>query len=288
VKAILDSQIVKKSGVTDQVRGLLESSEEVQTVLKELNLNPLTDIDQLTVAVCSGTDPDKGLIILRGKFDIEKFKAKADDAAKDFKDFVTIHKAPDGTGGQHTVYEVTPPGAPTSIFVAFASKTTIVAGAAKDYVLDALDKETGRKKTQLKNKDVQDLLSRLDSKLMIAVAMPAKTVSAIKQVPDIAREYLDKMTDIIVGVEFDKDIKANLIVTARKASDATALNDTLTNGLDTATILLTAAAQQNKDMRVALNVVKSIRPSMREKTITVEVTVTLDMIQQLLKNLPQP
>ncbi len=283
VKAIFDSPIAQKTGLTDTVKQALESVDEVQSVLKELNLNPLTDIDQVTVAVCSGSDPDKGLMIVRGRFDVDKFKAKAEEAAKDYKDILTIHKSPDGMGGQHTVYEVATGS--QSVFVAFAGKTTIVAGAAKDYVLDALDKETGKRTTKLKSKEVQELLGRLDPKLMIAVAVPAKTIADNPQVPDLAKPYLEKMTDVVFGVEFDKDVKARLVVTAIKASDAASLKDTLSKGVNQATALLAVVVNDQPQLEPVLDIVKSIKPKLKDRTIVIDAAVSGDLVEQLLKNL---
>src|SRR5262245_16856658 len=94
VKAILESPLVKNAGLTAQVKDLLGSVEEVDSVLKELNFDPLKDIEQVTVAICSGSDTDKGLVIVRGKFDVEKMRARAEQAAKENKEILTIHKAP--------------------------------------------------------------------------------------------------------------------------------------------------------------------------------------------------
>src|SRR5262249_10883517 len=155
------------------------------------------------------------------------FRTKAEEAAKDYKDIVTVHKSPDGMGGQHTVYEIAAPGASQSVFVSLANKNTIIAGAAKDYVLDALDKVTGKKTTQLKNKETAELLTRLDPKMAVALAMPAKTLSDNPQMPAQAQEFLKKMTDVVLGVEIDKDVKVHVVVTAKKAADAVALNQSL-------------------------------------------------------------
>jgi len=284
-KAIFDSQLAKRHGVTDAAKQGLESIDEVQSILKELNFNPLTDLEQLTFAVCSGSDPDKGLVIFRGKFDIEKFRTKADEAAKDHKDVVTVHMSPDGMGGQHTVYEIAFPGSNQPLFVSLANKNIIVAGAAKDYVLDALDKVTGKKTTQLKNKDTAELLTRLDPKMAVAVAMPAKTLSDNPQMPAQAQEFLKKMTDVVLGVEIDKYVKVHVVVTAKKAADAMALNQSLTQGINTGTALLSLLANNEPGLQPVLDLLKSIRPKLKDRTIMVELEISGDTIEKLLKEI---
>jgi hypothetical protein len=285
VKALFDSKLAKDNGVTAAVKDLLGSVDEAQSVLKDLNFDPMTDVEQITVAICSGSDPDKGLVIVRGKFDVEKFRAKADEAAKDYKDVLTIHKAPDGMGGQHLVYEVAAPGSSQSIFVAFAGKNALLLGAAKDYVLDALDKETGKKKTELKNKEVQALLGRLDPKLTIALAIPAKTLADNPQIPEQAKDVLDKMSDIVVGVEFDKDVKVKLVVTAKKATDAASLHQTISKGANAATAALALLVDNQPALEPVLDIIKSIKPKMKDKTITIDAAVSGDLVEKLLKNL---
>src|SRR5436190_1240451 len=82
----------------------------------------------------------------------------AEEVAKDMKDVLKIHKVPDGLGGTTKLYEVNPPNQDQALFVALPNGNTMVASAGKDYVLDALDKESGKKKTVLKNKELSDLL----------------------------------------------------------------------------------------------------------------------------------
>lgn len=280
VKDILDSPFVKSTGLTGMAKDFLGSAEEVQSVLKELNFDPLKDVEQVTVAICSGSDTDKGLVIVRGKFDVDKFKAKAEEAAKDNKDLLTIHKAPGG----HTVYEVAPPGASQAVFVAIANNSTLLAAPSKDYLLDALDKEAGKKKTQLKNKDVQELLGRLDPKLMVALAVPGKTIAQSPLLEGDAKTMLDKVQDVVAGVVFEKDVKAHLAITANKPTDATSLHQTVSKGVNSATAALALIANDQPLLEPVLDLVKSIKPRLKEKTITIEATVPAELIEKLLKS----
>jgi len=279
VKAILESALVKNAGVTTALKELLSSSEDVEAVLKELNFDPLRDIDQVIVAVSSGSDTDKGLVIVRGKFDVEKLKARAELAAKENKDILTVAKA-----GGHTYYEVAPPGAEKALFVGIVNSSTLVLGSAKDFVLDALDKEAGKKKTQLKNKDLADLMTRFDPKLTVAVAAPGKTISQSPLLPDEVKDIVGKVQDLTVGVTIDKDLKATVAFTAIKAEDATSLHKTIKEWTNTGVAALSLIANDSPQLESVLDLAKSIKPRLQGKTISIEMTVGGDLIEKLLKN----
>src|SRR5262245_44856070 len=73
-RQILDSALVKKVGL-DMLRDLLKSEETVSEVLKDLGLDPFKDLEKLQIAGPADVEGDKALMILSGKFDVDKFKA---------------------------------------------------------------------------------------------------------------------------------------------------------------------------------------------------------------------
>src|SRR5712691_1150820 len=101
LRRLLDSSLVKKHGL-DKLQELLKDNEDVQKVLSDLGLDPLKDVDSI-ISANSGADADKGIFIVHGRFNVEKFHAKADEATKNHGDIVKLVKEPDG----QRVYEVT-------------------------------------------------------------------------------------------------------------------------------------------------------------------------------------
>src|SRR5688572_9275510 len=95
LEAILSSQIGKKIG-KENLRSLFENLEQVNALLKELNIDPLTDVKRVQIASPNSTEADRGLMILTGKFDAAKLKKKADDSVNDTEPTVKAHKAPLG------------------------------------------------------------------------------------------------------------------------------------------------------------------------------------------------
>src|SRR5262249_38138844 len=161
----------------------------------------------------SGSDTDKGLIIVRGKFDVAKFEKKAAQVAEDMKDVIKIHKVPDGLGGNMKLYEVKIPNQDQPMFVAI-TKTALLASPGKDYVLDAVEKTSGRKETKLKHKDLQAMLNRVDPKQSIWVAVLGSALEKSELAKrDETKEIVEKVQDVSGGITVDKNIKIELDVT---------------------------------------------------------------------------
>ena len=106
VKQIVESSLFKKN-VEAKAREALKNQDELQDALHDLGFDPFTDIDRIIAAKPAGGDQDRGLVIVHGKFDLDKFKAKAEKLAKDQPDVLKVHKVRNGAGGKSLVYEVT-------------------------------------------------------------------------------------------------------------------------------------------------------------------------------------
>src|SRR5262249_45100044 len=150
-RQLFDSALFKQFGA-DNLKQLIKDTPEAEGVLKDLGLEPTRDIDRVIVAVPGVKEIDRGLIVFRGTFDVRKFKARGEEAAKSNGDVLKIHK----TGKGDLIYEVILPENNESLFVSVISKSVIVASPAKDYVQDALKKDG--KQANLKDKQLQRLL----------------------------------------------------------------------------------------------------------------------------------
>jgi hypothetical protein len=272
-KQILNSPLGKKMPI-DKLQDALKNQDELDKNLKDIGFDPFTDLDSVILAGSSGNEPDKGLMIAHGKFDAKKFQAKAEEVAKDMKDVLKIHKVPDATGGTTNLYEVNAPGQNQPLFVALANETTVLASGGKDYVLDALDKASGKSKTVLKNKDLADLLKRIDTaqSLWLAVLGSTLSKSPLGSNPD-AKEVIDKISDATGGINIDKDIKLQVSVTAKSNDDAKDLDEKLKDGLNTALGAVALLAGQNKALAPLVDVLKNVKPTVKDKVVSVELDI---------------
>src|SRR5262249_32019350 len=155
-----------------------------------------------------------------------KFKAKAEETAKDMENVLKIHKVPDGRGGETQLYEANLPGLPQVLFIAFAGKNSLVASGGKDYVLDAIDKEAGKKKAELKSKDRQALRAGVDGTQSIGLAVLGSTLAKNPQLAgsDEAKQIIDKVEDATLGITVGKDFRLDVSATAKNADDAKELS----------------------------------------------------------------
>jgi hypothetical protein len=274
LKQILGSPLGKKIP-RDKIEDAIKNQDEVNKNLQDLGFNPLDDLHSIVLAAVGGEEPDKGLAIAHGKFDVKKFESKAEEVAKDMKDVIKIHKVPDGLGGSTKLYEVTPPGETEPLWIALPNATTLLASKGKDYVLDALDKEAGRKQTALKSKDLAALLSRLDTNQSIWVAVLGSTLSKNPQLsgnPDV-KEVLDKISDATAAINIDKDLKIQVSVTAKTTNDAKDLDEKLKDGLNTALGAVALLAGQKKELAPLVDVLKNVKPDVKGKVVSVELAI---------------
>jgi hypothetical protein len=285
VKQILDSPLAKKLPL-DKVKEAVKGQEDLQKTLTDLGFDPFKDLESIVAASPGGNDPERGLIIVRGKFDMAKFQAKAEEVAKDMKDKLKILEVPDGLGGKTKLYEVAnQQGMPDKVYVAFAGKDAIVASPGKDYVLDAIDKQAGRKKTELKSKELKDLLGRVDAKYSIWTAVLGSTLqnSPLAQ-EDSAKEIVNKVQDVIAGVAIDKDLKVEVGITAKSTQDAKDLEAKVKEGLNQALGILALLAGNEKKLEPLIDVLKMVKPSLKDKTVTVQLKIDGEDIEKAIKD----
>jgi hypothetical protein len=283
VKQMLTSDLAKKLPV-DKLKEHVKGNEEANKILTDLGFDPFADLDSITTALSSGSEPDKGLVIVHGKFDVAKFKAKAEQVAKDMEGVLKIHKVPDGLGGQTELYEVNAPGSPQASFVALIGKDTLVASAGKDYVQDAIDKAAGKKKSGLENKELQALLGRMDAKQSLWVAVLGSTLAKSPFAnAEEAKQVIDKLQDAIAGVTIDKDIKLQVSVSAKSADDAKDLGEKLKEYLNKATGVALLFAGDNKALSPLIDLLKSVKPSVKGKVVGLQVEISGDMIEEAIK-----
>jgi hypothetical protein len=287
LRQILGSALVKQVGGVDIIRNALRSQEEVNALLKELMFDPLKDVDRITIAGPSSGETDKGLVIIRGRFNVEKFRARAEKAAKNNKDQLKVRKVKDPRGGEHTVYEfnVVPPqgGAAQTIFAGIPSKNILLAAPSLDYLVDAMRVKPDATKITLKNKAFATLLTRLDDKQSVSFTS-VMTEAALKQIPaEIpAADLLKKLTAISGGITLTDGFKLEVMAATKQAADAKALGAKINEGLNAALILVGIAAMNEPKLAPVMDLVKSLKTSVKDTTVTVKGEVSGEMLQKLI------
>jgi len=284
-RQILDSALVKKIG-TDTIRDLLKSDENVSEVLKDLGLDPLKDIEKLHIASPADVEGERVLMVLNGKFDVEKFKAAGEKAAKDHGEIVKVHKIANPKEDPFLVYEVNLPDAGQTLFVSVVDKNTILGSSAKDYLIDAL--KTKGKKQEIKSKAFKDLLEKVDeqqSMSMIAVTKDLSKAFKNSGIPGVeaVTPTLDKIEAIAGGIALTNEVKLEFAISTKKAADAKDLNGTINNGLNAAIGLLGLAGGMNPQLEPLLDMLKTVKSTAKDNVVTIKGKIDADLIEKIRK-----
>jgi hypothetical protein len=278
VKQIIDSPLFKKYAL-DVVQQGLKDNDEVSSILKDLGFDPLKDADTIMVAGPSGDETDKGLIIMHGRIDVAKFKTKAEEAAKANGEHLKIHKRENGPA----IYEVTHDNLPSSMFVAVVDKNTILASFGKDYVVDAL-KKIDAKQATVKSKEIKALLEKLDGKQSISFAMIGSAAAKSKELAQvIPGDVLDNLDAVGAGVTVADDIKLEVGIVAKTADSAKSIREKIDGGLNQALGTIAGLAQVEKNFQPAVDVIKSVKTTQKDKTVTLQGEVTAEQLEKLAK-----
>lgn len=281
IRQVLGSELLKKFGL-DKAKEALKNEGPVSEVLQSLGFDPFKDLDRLTIASPGGAEQDRGLIIIRGTFDTEKFNARAAEVQKANADALKLHKVADGSGGQHLVYEAMIPDQPVSIFVAIAGKDVILASPGKDYVVDGLKRMTGKAAAGLRNKDMQTLLEKMDEKQSLSIAGLGSALAKSGNLPDNAKDMLEKLEAIGGGLTVTDEVKLEIVLAAKTPEAAKEIDKTVGDGLNQALGLVALFAGQKKELAPAIDVLKTVRSTAKGKLVTIKGQVTADIIEKAL------
>ena len=166
-------------------------------------MDPFKDV-YTVVAAGPGGKQDEVLIIVEGRFNREKLEAKAAEAVKDPKQGLKLVKV-----GDYKIYEKEAENGKDPVLRAILSNSILVFGPKKEMIVDALDKQAGKKKSELK-KELADLLAKVDSKQSIAVVALPNGLGNPQ-----AQDFADKIKNVTGGVTVSDKVKAPLSWPAR-------------------------------------------------------------------------
>lgn len=206
-KQAVNSGIVKKyiETVKKENEGGLDAN--VQQVLDALGFNPLTDLHELVFAGVAEKDSDKGLMIVRGQFDVAKFEAKASELAQTFGDWLKADKI-----GVNKVYLLAVGTPPKSILLTMPNKSTILAAANKTWMTEALDNIANQRATKVESKELQALLAKVDPMRSFWVAIPGASMKKMPIDEGKLKENVNDIESISGGITLADDIKIEFAV----------------------------------------------------------------------------
>jgi hypothetical protein len=267
VRQALDSPLVK-SYAMGHVKDALKGNEQVAKVLAAAGIDPLKDVDTITLAN-AGTPPKNGsLIVIHGSFQLDKVQAAAQDYAKNHPAELKI-----AGDGKDRIYEIAVQD--NKLFANFLDATTLVAANSKDYLQAAVKKDN----TGKWNKDLRTALDKVKGgKDSVWVAMVVtdemrKTIASDEKRKDLAA----KLESLTGSVNVANDVQLSFLVNT--ADEAAA--DRVAKELGGLVRLLGVLGIGNEQARPFIELVsENLKISKKDKAATIDMKLTEDQIKK--------
>jgi hypothetical protein len=266
VRQILGSALLQSQ--LDRIRRELNRNTRVRETLGSLGFDPLKDLDGLYLAGASVRSAEKAVLVLTGRFDVARFRAKAEEVAKTKDGLLRIHVE----RGQ-TIYETNLPGQSKPLFATVLDQTTIVASFDKSYVVDSLDVQTGKKRPALRE-EMRQLLGKVPPGQSIALAgLGAALMEGLTE-PDRVRH-------LIGGIRIGDDIRTEFTIQAKDPAAATDLARLLREALDQGKNFLTLIAMSQPDLAPLIGVIDTLKVTSESSDVDLRGVVTRKYLDEL-------
>jgi len=278
-KQMLDSDIIKKYAL-EQLKQALQGA-DARKFLSELGLDPLKDVERI-VAGGSGKDQSdtKGLMIVHGKFDPEKLFKAAEAQTKKDPDHFTLVK-----DGKDVMFKYQPDNG-NPAYGTVVDDTTVIVGSDKKMITTAL--ATGSKKPAL-SKDLTSLIAKQDDKASLWVAGVTKgKLNNIKLpkgggAPPNLQGQLEKMETVAIVVRVTMDISLDVTIGMKDGDAADELGKTIDDGLQQIKGAVPFLAAMNPQMKPLVDVVNTLKSTVKDKSINITAKMAGKSIGDLLK-----
>jgi hypothetical protein len=237
VRQLIDTPLFKKH-YQGNLQKLLTGSKDMQQALKDLGIDPFKNVDRILAvhgenshrldAKPDGPGKSGLFLVVRGKFETAKLHAAAGKFAKEFPDLLKVEKTATGP-----IYRL---ALDEPFYLAVPDATAIVGSFFKDQVQQALDKGQGKAKSELKFKDVQTLIAKVDAKQsvwLVATGRMAHSFDTVdkvvngKKVPTTVKDTLASagVETIVGGLTVGDSIASTMTLTTKDNDTAKKVAD---------------------------------------------------------------
>ncbi len=283
VRQILEAPVFQKV-----FRGLLGTSLEDNPDMRPLGTflkdGGLKDLSRVVVAFPPGQPERKGMVIVRGRFDLARLKPLAEALAQNTPVTLKIQPA-----DKVPLYEILVDDPPTAdLFAAFPEEGVLVVSPSRDATLDAIAKSAGRKTTRL-NKDFQTLLDGADTQQSIWVAgrVSEQVKKNLAERPQL-KPFAGKMLTFQGGVRFAEGVKLSLALQMADEQAATDLRQMLDLAKGLANLYIASTPSLKDAAPVITEVLESTQFTRKKTLVGLELTVSADQIEKGVKPAPKP
>jgi len=285
VRQILDSDIVKKYAI-EQLKQVLDG-QDAKKLLTELGLDPLADVDKVTVgAMIAGRNDSKYLLIAQGKFDPDKLYKAAEAYSKKDGDRFSMVK-----DGKTVMFKYQPEDGQQPVYATVINEKMIIAGSDKKMISTALAAADGNKPAPIK-KELADLVKKMDEKSSVyAVSIVKGKFDDVKlpgggNLPvDLSalQKLLPKTETVSLSVKIGTDVDA--AVTLGMADEETAgdMRNALDDLIKQVKPLAQLAGAADAKLKPLGDIINTVKTSSKNKDVTVTGKVTGANIGKMVK-----
>lgn len=291
VRQILDSDLIKKYAL-GQIKQALEGN-DAQKALKEIGLDPLKDVDRVSMGVWGKQEDMNGVFVIRGKFDPAKLFEAADKASKAKGDQISIV-----TEGKYKLVKVTPKEGSANqkpVYLSVADEKTLVAATDPKLAVSTVEAAEKRAKPALK-KDLAALVLNQDEKASLFVCglvdgkvnelPPGFNIPNID--PKQLQEQLANLKNVALTVRLTDAVGLEIAAGMKDADAATAFGGTAAKLVDTAKVFLPfAGAQQPQAKPVIDDLVNTLKSSVKDTSVVISLKLTADAIAKAAEGAKQ-
>jgi hypothetical protein len=277
VRQIIDSPLAKKYELAKELEKSLQNNAEASDVLKSLGLDPLKDVNRITLALPGKKDQKRALICIHGSFDLAKIHETAEKHTKDHPEHLSMSKV-----GSHRLYEVKDKKEEKieTTYVVFLNKEVLVASPTKDYVLDAIAKSEGKREAKFSS-DLKQLVARQDSKQSVWVAALATDdmKAELEKIPQ-TKQLAAKLESISVGATLGSDVKLTLALQTSDEMTAKDIKQKL-EGARAFGVIAVSGAEELKDYApIITDVLNGFKFNQEQGNASVELTIAASTIEK--------
>jgi hypothetical protein len=285
---ILESELAKThKEQVDMLKGLLDNAiqnnEQARKYLESLGFDPFRHFQRITVAAAASIDPEKGLAIIEGKFDPEKFQKTAEKAAQENGDVIKVIRL-----GNHKVWEINVPAQDKTLYVSLPSKSVLLASVGKDMMKDALSRSASAAEPELK-KEVAELLktTKPDQSLsFVATGNALSKLAAESKAPQAAMAIpiLKTMVGVSAAITARKNIEFQVGIGTSDKKAADALSGQASTLILFGQGMVAQRAKDDPKLAPALEVMKTLRTTVEGTTVLIRGEVSAAVLDKALKN----
>jgi len=281
IKQLIDSEIAKKYAL-EQLKQALQGN-DAQKLLRDLGLDPFKDLERVIIAGSGKDQSDlKALIIIRGKFDPDKLYKTAEAQTKKDPDRFSLVR-----DGDDKMFKFQPDnGKP--IYGTVVNETTLVAGTEKKIVSAALAAAAASKKPTV-NKDLAALIGKMDDKASVWVAAVVKDKLNNVKLPGGGagggagfQAQLPNLDTVTVVIRVNTDVALELGLGMKDEKSADEMGKALDEIIQTVKGALPFLAANDKKMKPLVDAAKTLKSSVKDKTVTLSAKLTGDAIGKII------